>query len=94
MSMLKKARPGIGRIAAALALATTVAGVVAAPVRADDDARYRHERREHERHDRYRHDRDPYWGERGPVYVSPPPPVVYAPPPPLGLELVFPIHIR
>jgi hypothetical protein len=87
----------VGRVAVALVLATMVGGI-AAPAHADnDDARYRRDRRERQRHDRDRHDggwRDRGWGDRRPVYVSPPPPVIYAPPPPLGLELVFPIHIR
>jgi hypothetical protein len=97
MNPSRKRHANVGRMAMAMVLVGMIGGIAAGAARADD----RGDWREHERHDRDRHDRDRGgrgwhdrdWGDRRPVYVSPPP-VVYAPPPPLGLDLVFPIHIR
>ncbi|HZB90679.1 MAG TPA: hypothetical protein VE397_04505 [Stellaceae bacterium] len=91
-----------------MGMAALLAGIAAAPARADDDWRHRewreHQRREHMAWCAHH----PYACGRptGYVYAAPPPPVVYAPAPtvyapppavvypPAGLNIVVPIHIR
>jgi hypothetical protein len=89
-----------------LGMTALIAGIAAAPARADDDDWRHREWREHERREHERHERQVWCAHHpydcgAPSYVYAPPPVVYTPPPPPpvvyappSLNIVVPIHIK